>query len=112
MRFYLLVLISLSIMSSLWAKPMNIVFLLADDQRFDFLGCTGHPILKTPHIDKLADEGTIFNNMTVTTSTCWISRASILTGMRIEGHRYAYKGRGPLASKWADLSFSTRLEVP
>ena len=90
------------------SKP-NFVYFLADDQRFDFSACSGHPVLKTPSIDKLAEQGTMFTNTTVTTSTCWISRASILTGMRIEGHRYNYKGRGKLAAKWADLSFSTKL---
>ena len=87
----------------------NFVFFLADDQRFDFLGVTGHPILQTPAIDKLANEGTLFSNMTVTTSTCWISRASILTGMRHEGHQYNYQKRGRLDSGWAQLSFSTQL---
>ena len=40
----------------------NIIFFLTDDQRNDFLGCTGHPIVKTPNIDKLAGEGRLFDN--------------------------------------------------
>ena len=68
-------------------KP-NFIFFLTDDQRFDFLGCSGHPVVKTPNIDKLAAEGTRFSNMFVTTSTCWISRASILTGMYMRKHRF------------------------
>jgi len=87
----------------------NIVFFLADDQRVDFLSVTGHPVVRTPAIDQLAQEGTLFRNMTVTTSTCWVSRASILTGMRHEGHQYTYEERGTLESGWAQLSFSTRL---
>ena len=35
----------------------NIVFLLTDDHRADLLGCAGHPILKTPNIDRLAGRG-------------------------------------------------------
>ncbi|MGH8569237.1 MAG: sulfatase-like hydrolase/transferase, partial [Gammaproteobacteria bacterium] len=41
------------------ARP-NIVFILADDQRADELGCTGNPIVKTPHIDRLARHGVLF----------------------------------------------------
>ena len=61
-------------------KP-NILFFLVDDQRNDTLGCAGHPIIKTPTIDRLAEEGVRFQNMFVTTSICWVSRSSILTGL-------------------------------
>ena len=46
------------------SKPVkpNIVFLLADDLRPDCLGVLGHPIVKTPHIDKLLERGFIFRN--------------------------------------------------
>ena len=53
----------------------NIIFFLTDDQRNDFLGCTGHPIIKTPNIDQLASEGTLFENAFVSTSICAASRA-------------------------------------
>ncbi|MFP6901701.1 MAG: sulfatase-like hydrolase/transferase [Opitutales bacterium] len=49
------------------AKPTNVIFFLSDDHRFDALGCAGHPIVKTPTIDKLAAEGTRFRNAFVTT---------------------------------------------
>lgn len=62
-------------------RPPNIVFVLTDDQRHDFLGCAGHPFLQTPHIDALAHEGVRFTNAFVTTPICAASRASILTGM-------------------------------
>ena len=55
----------------------NIIFFLTDDQRNDFLGCTGHPIIKTPNIDKLATEGTLFENAFVSTSICAASRATL-----------------------------------
>src|SRR5687768_3918556 len=44
----------------------NIVFFLSDDQRAGFLGCAGHPILKTPAIDRLAAGGVRFENAFVT----------------------------------------------
>jgi arylsulfatase A-like enzyme len=53
---------------------------MTDDQRNDTLGCVGHPIVKTPNIDNLAAEGVRFENMFVTSSICWVSRATILTG--------------------------------
>jgi arylsulfatase A-like enzyme len=68
------------------ARP-NIVFLLSDDQRWDSLGCTGNPIVRTPHIDWLAEQGVLFRNHFVTTSICMTSRASILTGLYACAHR-------------------------
>ena len=64
----------------------NIVVLIADDLRADCLSCAGHPLLQTPHIDRLAAEGTRFENAFVTTSICCISRASYLTGHYARRH--------------------------
>jgi arylsulfatase A-like enzyme len=58
----------------------NIVFILMDDLRFDELGCTGHPFVQTPHIDRLAKEGAIFRNAFATTPLCSPSRSCFLTG--------------------------------
>ena len=60
-------------------KP-NIIFLLADDLRYNALGCMGNPIVQTPTIDQLAYQGTLFSNAYVTTPICCISRASIFSG--------------------------------
>lgn len=68
------------------AKKRNIVLIYTDDQRFDVMGCAGHPWIKTPNLDRLAREGAMFNNSFVTTSLCSPSRASILTGMYAHGH--------------------------
>ncbi|PHR98104.1 MAG: acetylglucosamine-6-sulfatase [Blastopirellula sp.] len=62
-------------------KQPNILFFFTDDQRFDTLGCAGHPIIKTPNIDRLAAEGVRFDNMFVSHSICWVSRTTILTGL-------------------------------
>src|SRR5579884_3850791 len=63
-----------------WAaeKP-NIVFLLADDLGYGDLGCTGHPYAKTPAIDRLAKEGTLFHNFYVAGPTCCPSRTGLMT---------------------------------
>lgn len=62
-------------------KQPNILFFLIDDQRNETLGCYGHPILKTPNIDRLAENGTRFSNAFVTTSICMASRATIFSGL-------------------------------
>jgi choline-sulfatase len=67
------------------AQP-NIVFLFADDQRYDTLGCAGHPIIQTPVIDRLAAHGVRFSNAFVTTPVCWVSRAVVLTGQWARTH--------------------------
>ena len=62
-------------------KPRNIIFILTDDHRYDFMGFTGRVSwLKTPNMDRLYREGAWFKNAFVTTSLCSPSRASILTG--------------------------------
>lgn len=68
-------------------KPRNVVFILTDDHRFDFMGFTGKvPWLKTPNMDRLAREGAYFRNTYVTTALCSPSRASILTGLFSHTH--------------------------
>ena len=62
-------------------KKPNILFVLVDDQPFDAVGFSGrYPFLKTPNIDRLANEGVNIKNFFVTQSICSPSRASFLTG--------------------------------
>lgn len=67
----------------------NVIFILSDDHRYDFMSCVeGCPkFLKTPNLDRLADEGAHFKNAFVSTSLCSPSRASILTGRYMHHHR-------------------------
>ena len=58
----------------------NIIFILVDDLRWDELGITGHPFVKTPHIDRIGSEGALFRNAFMTTPLCSPSRATFLTG--------------------------------
>jgi arylsulfatase A-like enzyme len=65
----------------------NVVFILTDDHRYDYMGFTGKvPWLETPEMDKLAREGAYMENAFVTTSLCSPSRASILTGQYSHVH--------------------------
>ena len=68
------------------ARPPNIVFILADDHRWDYLSVKGHPFIETPNVDRIATEGILFNNAFVTTSLCSPSRASFLTGQYPQQH--------------------------
>ena len=68
-------------------KPMNIIYILSDDHRYDFMGFTGKvPGLQTPGMDKMAREGMHLKNAFVTTALCSPSRASILTGQYAHTH--------------------------
>jgi len=64
----------------------NFVFFLTDDQRADAMSCAGNPILRTPHLDRLAREGVRFRNAFVTNALCAPSRASFLTGLYSHAH--------------------------
>jgi arylsulfatase A-like enzyme len=61
-------------------KPMNIVIMLADQLRADCVGCYGNSIIKTPNCDRLAAEGTRFENAFAQHPQCVPSRAAVLTG--------------------------------
>jgi len=65
----------------------NMIFILIDDQRHDFLSYHNHPWIKTPHIDRLAENSLYFSHAYVTTSLCSPSRVSILTGQYAHTHQ-------------------------
>ncbi|QDT18128.1 sulfatase family protein [Alienimonas californiensis] len=77
------------------SPPVSVLFVLTDDHRHDHLGCAGHPVLKTPHIDALAARGVRFENAFVTTSICAASRATIFSGHYELSHGYTF-GKPPL----------------
>ncbi len=71
-------------------KP-NIVFILADDLGWGDLSCHGHPFIKTPHIDSLAQSGLNFQQFTAANPVCSPSRVAFMTGRQparfsIHGH--------------------------
>ena len=67
------------------SKP-NFLVVLIDDLRFDEFGAGGHPYMKTPHIDRLAGEGALFERAFHTTPICSPNRASIVTGQYASRH--------------------------
>lgn len=68
------------------ARRPNIIVVLVDDLRWDELGCTGHPFVRTPNIDRIAYEGARFRNAFCTTPLCSPVRASLLTGLYAHHH--------------------------
>jgi len=65
---------------------MNIVMFYADDWVYSNIGKL-NPLLKTPNIDELADNGVMYKHNCVTSSICWMSRATMMTGQYSSVHQ-------------------------
>ena len=69
------------------ARPLrNVLFIMCDQLRADYLSCYGHPRLHTPHIDALAQRGVRFDRAYVQGSVCGASRMSFYTGRYVSSH--------------------------
>ncbi|WBU59266.1 sulfatase-like hydrolase/transferase [Paracoccus albus] len=73
----------------------NILFVMFDQLRWDYLSCTGHPTLKTPHIDAVAAKGVRFTRTYVQSPICGSSRMSFYTGRYVHSHG-AHRNNFPL----------------
>ena len=71
---------------------MNILFIMFDQLRFDYLSCAGHPTLKTPNIDALAARGVRFTRAYVQSPVCGASRMSTYTGRYASSHGAQWNG--------------------
>jgi len=67
------------------SKP-NVIVILVDDMRTGITGHEGNPIIETPHLDRLASEGTVFSNAFATSPVCTPSRTNLLTGLYERRH--------------------------
>ncbi|MGV6811207.1 MAG: sulfatase-like hydrolase/transferase [Brevirhabdus sp.] len=70
----------------------NVLWIMADQLRFDYLSCYGHPHLKTPHIDALAARGVRFTRTYVQSPVCGPSRMSAYTGRYVRSHGSTWNG--------------------
>ncbi|MBT4940304.1 MAG: alkaline phosphatase family protein [Rhodospirillaceae bacterium] len=70
----------------------NILFIMCDQLRWDYLGCYGHPTLQTPHIDRLAAAGMTFDKAFVQSAICGPSRMSFYTGRYMSSHGATMNG--------------------
>ncbi len=77
------------------ARP-NILFIMTDDHSYTELSCAGNHILKTPNMDRLANEGVRFTNCLCTNSLCAPSRASVLTGCY--SHVHGVRGNSEMSN--------------
>jgi len=62
------------------AKQPHIVLVMADDHGYGDCGFTGHPFVRTPHLDKMAKAGVVFNRFYASAPVCSPTRASVMTG--------------------------------
>ena len=73
-------------------KVRNILFIMCDQLRADYLSCAGHPTLETPHIDGLAARGVRFDRAYCQAPVCGPSRMSFYTGRYVFSHGSTYNG--------------------
>ncbi|MHC4301712.1 MAG: sulfatase-like hydrolase/transferase, partial [Planctomycetota bacterium] len=82
------------------AKRPNIIFIMADDMGYGDLGCYRQKQIRTPNIDRLADEGTSFTDCYAGSTVCAPSRSVLMTGQhtghtRVRGNKAIVGGIGP-----------------
>ncbi|EPR68703.1 sulfatase-like hydrolase/transferase [Cyclobacterium qasimii] len=108
-----LLLLAINVFNSFQSKAQNerpnIIFILTDDQRWDALGYAGNDLIHTPEMDKLAEEGSYFQNALVTTPICAASRATIFTGLYERSHAYTFQ-TGPIKSEYMQTAYPKLLK--
>ncbi len=85
----------------------NILLITADQWRGDCLGAVGHPTVRTPHVDALAAEGTLFTRHYATCAPCSPARASLYTGLYQMNHRVVWNGT-PLDHRFDNVARAAR----
>src|SRR5271165_2096462 len=86
---------------------MNILLITLDQFRGDALSCTGHPLVKTPHLDALAKVGVRFARHYSQCSPCGPGRASLYTGLYQKNHRVVANGT-PLDTRFDNVAKAAR----
>ncbi len=73
-------------------RRRNILFIMYDQLRFDYLSCAGHPRLHTPNMDRVAEMGVRFTRAYVQSPVCGASRMSFYTGRYVHSHGASWNG--------------------
>ena len=73
-------------------RVKNILFIMADQLRADYLSCYGHPTMKTANIDSLASRGVLFSRAYAQATVCGPSRMSFYTGRYMSSHGSTWNG--------------------
>jgi len=87
--------------STLWVsaqKTPNILYILSDDQAWTDYGFMGHPQIKTPHLDKLANESVLFERGYVPTALCRPSLVTLISGQY--AHKHGVTGNDPSPKRY------------
>lgn len=85
----------------------NVLLITIDQCRADALGCAGNAVIRTPHIDALARDGTLFTKHYANASPCGPSRAALLTGTYQHNNGVLRNG-SPLAERFTNLALEAR----
>lgn len=85
----------------------SFLFITADQWRGDCLSALGHPVVRTPNLDRLARDGVLFAHHFAQTAPCGPSRASLYTGMYAMNHRAVLNGT-PLAGRHTNVALEAR----
>ncbi len=86
---------------------LNVLFVTADQWRGDCLGAAGHPVVRTPNLDRLAAGGVSFRRHFAQAAPCGPSRASLYTGMYLMNHRSVLNGT-PLDARHTNVALVAR----
>lgn len=87
--------------------PGNVLFITVDQWRGDCLGAAGHPVVRTPNLDRLASEGVLFRRHFAQAAPCGPSRASLHTGTYLMNHRSVLNGT-PLDARFTNVALEAR----
>ncbi|MEK9772403.1 MAG: arylsulfatase [Opitutae bacterium] len=103
--------------AALKEKQPNVVFVITDDQGYGDLGCTGNPVIKTPHLDRLANESVWLTDYHVA-PTCSPTRAALMSGHwtnrtgawhTIMGRSMLREDEGTLGQFFSDAGYQTAM---
>lgn len=89
------------------SKRPNIVLIMTDQHRADYLGCYGHKVLQTPHIDSIASQGVRLDRFYVASPVCMPNRASLMTGRMPSVHGVRMNG---ISLSFENVTFAEALK--
>jgi len=109
---YLAILLPILTCSLAAKSPMNVIYIKTDDQRYDSLSITDHPVTKTPHIDQLAQDGVFCKNAFITSPICSPSRANTFSGQWERKNRIGFHhiSHTPMTTETFDSSWLLQLK--
>jgi len=93
------------------SQPPNVIYILTDDQRVEMLGAAGHPVLRTPHLDRLAEQGVRFTQALCTSPACTPSRTSHYLGQWERRHAVNFDSHTAVSPDAFADSFPMRLKA-